>query len=173
MASYSSDSDILSDQDSVFTEEDVSENNYFDQRPVAYAFEPTVQASQLSGACNNTDDERDSDPDPSAADSIHDRLHNTSWCTCGHCLVMTTQTECICCQEFNSISPKIPQDNSCVTQTNSFQNVVINQEVLDITLLMMCDVRAESLIRPIASRWVDMVLPNIVVIDLHTLLLVK
>ena len=46
MASYSSSKpDILSDVDYILTEEDnMSESNYSDQRPVPYAFEPIVPA---------------------------------------------------------------------------------------------------------------------------------
>jgi len=154
----SSDSDNLSDVD--ISEVDLSDN-YFDQRPVAYAFEPLVLASQLSAVTddsvsNHSSGESEASEQSDTRQDAEDRLHNTAWCKCGHCQVMPTQTESVCCQEMSSITYKLSQNACCITETTSFQNVVVNQEVLDITLLMMSDVRAESLRRPIASRYVNL-----------------
>ena len=69
---------------------------------------------------------------------------------------MPTQRECACCHEIRGISHGLPDNPefSCIAQSGGFRTLVMNIEALDIYLLLDSSERAESLIRPIGSRFV-------------------
>jgi len=88
---------------------------------------------------------------------VVDRTSGTCWCQCGNCVPMPSNAECTCCAEIASIQHRRnSQAHSlalgCITENPSFSTVCLDLEVLDVALLLMHDVRAESLTRPIASR---------------------
>jgi len=124
--------------------------------PQPYAFEPT-------SARVNYDDDADSETTGSddgfqGVDlEAADRTSGTFWCQCGNCVPMPSNAECTCCAEIANIQDRRnSQAHSlalvCISENPSFSTVCLDLEVLDVALLLMHDIRAESLTRPIASR---------------------
>ena len=118
--------------------------------PIGYAFEPVVSAADTASASA-----RDSDQD-SVSSVTETRTDNTRWCHCGYCAVMPSNKECLCCKEIGSIQHRV--GTGCVTENPSFSGVCINQDVLEVSLLLMSDIRADTLTRPIASRYASFLL---------------
>ena len=106
---------------------------------MAYSFEPSVTDSESSSETSSNESE--------------DRLSNTSWydaancrmctreltsslyrCECGHCTIMATNTECVCCRESAPILSKINslEDSTihCITEHPGFSPVCLNTWVL-------------------------------------------
>ena len=151
-----SDSSVFSDLPSGAEENEVASGGYFlssQQTPVTYAFEPLASDDRGDNAPHSdASSESDCDSDTDTA-----RFSSTRWCSCGRCQVMPTRRECLCCQEISAIRHRLP-DNlamNCICDSAGFNTLVANVDALDLCLLLMSDVRAESLIRPIASRYVS------------------
>lgn len=120
---------------------------FFFMELTAYAFEPSkLDLGYTSDSSNSSTDNDSEDEQP-----VAERLLNTDWCQCGQCTTMSSITECICCVEITHLQHKI-QRITCVTENPSFNTVCINQDVLEVALLLMRDIRGESLLRPIDSR---------------------
>ncbi len=127
-------------------------------QPVGYAFEPRVSQDHTATSIQETSAaDVDSDPDYSSVETA-DRTDNTRWCTCGNCSPMPTIGECVCCQEITDISHRLPDPETsqegpcCIIQNPRLATICLDTDILDICLLMMSDVTAETLTRPIASR---------------------
>ena len=76
----------------------------------------------------------------SMRDSCTDDLNETNHiddfvyyyrCQCGHCTVMPTATECVCCHEIDHMDNMLQDFNSviCITSRESFENVCLNVQV--------------------------------------------
>jgi len=123
--------------------------------PQPYAFEPTSASVNYH---DDADSETGSDDGFQGVEmEVVDRTSGTCWCQCGNCVPMPSNAECTCCAEIASIQHRRnSQAHSlalgCITENPSFSTVCLDLEVLDVALLLMHDVRAESLTRPIASR---------------------
>lgn len=146
-----------------------SQEEYPTSGPQPYAFEPIIRAnsewSQESEDSQNTDITSDDESDIEGTNNEGrdndepeggQRFTNHSWCSCGNCSVatLTYNTECICCQEIAAISHKLSteeEDLMCITSNVYFGTFCLDVEALDLALLTMADVKAESLIRPISS----------------------
>ena len=67
-----------------------------------------------------------------ACESLTDSM--TCRCSCGHCSIMPTSVECICCREVSAVVAKIDElgDISviCITQHPGFASVCLNVWVL-------------------------------------------
>ena len=133
--------------------------------PVPYGFHPVCDRRDRSpspasasgtGASISDTDSDDSVSGPGEFPLSPDggsRIGNTEWCSCGKCGPMCTTVESLCCQEVAAILHRMPEgEGSCVTDANDFAPVCINRAVLDVGLLSMYHLRANSLIQPIASR---------------------
>lgn len=79
-----------------------------------------------------------------------ERLGNITWCQCGHCTPMPTVTESVCCQEAGL--DHMLRDHSCITMVRSFGMLCLEVDVLEVAMLSLKDVRAETLERPVNSR---------------------
>ena len=117
---------------------------------------PTLARVQNLGLTPVTASTADSESESEARDSeATEPEGHRLWCRCGNCIVMPTVRECVCCQEVAAIQYRIPTESeslTCITRNPSFTTVVLDREVLDVTLLLLKDLRAESLKRPINSR---------------------
>ncbi|KAJ8027942.1 P2X purinoceptor 7 [Holothuria leucospilota] len=64
-----------------------------------------------------------------------DRMQGTeTWCTCGHCIVMPSERECLCCHEVSKIDQKRRKGKVqpiCITQKPGFQSVCLDHDVLE------------------------------------------
>ena len=106
----------------------------------------------LSDVSVDLEDADDVDLDP------EQRPGNTTWCDCQNCGTMDTVKESVCCQEVNAIKYKLleqqdkEQDLSCITKSHRFHWICVDSDVLEVAMLSMADIRADSFQRPINSR---------------------
>jgi len=125
--------------------------------PVAYGFQPVCEprSERVETSSPGSSSPLLWDSDSSASLDLEDedvsRLNNVAWCVCGHCIPMTTHIESVCCREITAVQHRIP-DRACLTDHDDFAVVCTNRAVLEVGLMSMCDLRADSLVRPIASR---------------------
>ena len=143
--------------------------------PVPYGYHPVCEAHSpmLSNSSSGTGSENDTESDdegglrlvpvvgasgsaPPVPAASHcpasgSRVGNVDWCRCGSCIAMSTHLESLCCVEIGDIQHRIT-DNECITEEDDFSPVCINMAVLDVGLLSMHDLHANSLIRPVSSR---------------------
>lgn len=114
------------------------------RHPIAYAFEPVRAEGVLAPPTEpdlESDDERD----------ISERTGNSRWCLCRACVPMSSDAESVCCQEMN-LDHLITTHHSCITSNLTFRMLCLEREVLEVSMLLLRDVRAETLERPINSR---------------------
>ena len=71
---------------------------------------------------------------------------NVAWCLCGYCIPMSTHIELVCCREIAGLSG--PADR-CLHDPRLTTTAV---NVGSIGQLSMCDLSADSFVRPIDSR---------------------
>jgi hypothetical protein len=76
---------------------------------------------------------------------------NTDWCNCNNCATMVLNSECVCCIEIAVIGHRIL--NGCITSNPRFYGICLDSEALDVALLSMSFFRANTVIRPIPSRF--------------------
>ena len=127
--------------------------------PLAYGFhpvcEPRSERVETSSPGSSSPLLWDSDSGASLdfEDEDVSRINNVAWCVCGHCIPMTTHIESVCCREITAVQHRIPDlSRACMTDHADFAVVCTNRAVLEVGLMSMCDLRADSLVRPIASR---------------------
>ncbi|KAL1252266.1 hypothetical protein QQF64_020062 [Cirrhinus molitorella] len=75
---------------------------------------------------------------------------NNSWCKCGWCTPIPTVSESICCQEADL--DHALRGHSCITMVRTFNILCREVDVLEVAMLSLKDVRAETLERPVNSR---------------------
>ncbi|XP_038558190.1 P2X purinoceptor 7 [Micropterus salmoides] len=78
-----------------------------------------------------------------------ERVGNATWCQCGCCTAKPTVSESICCQEADL--DHVLRGQSCITMARSFTMLCREVDVLEVVMLSLKDVRAETLQRPINS----------------------
>ena len=78
------------------------------------------------------------------------RVGNVTWCQCGYCTPMPTVPESVCCQEAGL--DHLLRDHSCITMVRTFSILCREVDVLEVAMLSLKDVRAETLERPVNSR---------------------
>lgn len=121
-------------------ERDRPTDHYY--HPVAYAFEPVREEPIVATF------QSDNDEDETWANNDEDRQGSTQWCMCGACVPMDTQLESVCCQELTLNHLRLGQ---CITHNQHFKMLCLEREVLDVSLLLMRDIRADTLERPVNS----------------------
>ncbi|OCU00193.1 hypothetical protein XELAEV_18005967mg [Xenopus laevis] len=65
------------------------------------------------------------------------RLGNDSWCTCGHCIVMPTSEECVCCQEILNVVLEITENSNCITHNQLFHTMCLAKRIADKHYIMI------------------------------------
>lgn len=110
--------------------------------PMAYAFEPIRRANQAVLR-------REEYVEPVLVWGA-ERVGNTTWCRCGCCAAMPTVTESICCEEADL--EHVMRGQTCITGVRTFGLLCREVDVLEVAMLSLKDVRAETLERPINSR---------------------
>ncbi len=116
--------------------------------PMAYAFEP--RNVQNNGGIDSNSAVNVVDVSNFRLDA---RLADLAWCNCGHCIIMPSARECICCHEIEQISMRI-NATGCITTLNRFNTICIDNEALETALLSMAPFRSKKLILPLHSRLV-------------------
>ncbi|XP_068671269.1 P2X purinoceptor 7-like [Montipora capricornis] len=105
-----------------------------------YQFEPEYSSSEENAK------EDSSGPEEQEIDSLEpnceservSRQENASWCVCGRCSIMSSEVECICCQELAFLS-KLVKGLTCITEHESFEAVCLNRDVLWTALVSLHD----------------------------------
>ncbi|CAI6353104.1 unnamed protein product [Macrosiphum euphorbiae] len=64
--------------------------------------------------------------------NYENRSGTRNWCSCEKCVVMTTDQESMCCQEYDKIK-HLAGNYECITQNNLFEKLVLDKDVLTIT----------------------------------------
>eukprot|EP00795_Rhopilema_esculentum_P011107 gene11107-19977_t len=89
-----------------------------------YLYEPLPRERRVSEdkSSSNDDDEEDLNIE---------RISNTDWCDCGHCVSMPKSVECLCCREVALTLQKANEANcGCITQVDGFTPVCLNPDVV-------------------------------------------
>ena len=100
------------------------------------------QFAKKSGRRKLPIEDQDDSPDPEPAPE-NDRLANTDWYICGHCLATPTINECVCCREIGTVE-KRSSCVECITLGPSFSSVVLHREVLERVSASVHDSRARG-----------------------------
>jgi len=111
--------------------DEMSDDFYFvsNQDPEPYRFEPEYTDEELQSF------EADSQ-DAEQTEEVEGRIRTNTdwWCKCGTCQPMPTESECICCNEWERVLPSMASrdDNEdiCVTITEEF-SALIHPAVVD------------------------------------------
>ena len=119
-------------------------------RVQGYLFEPVREIADLP------EEEVAAEPDGSDDDEPEEpqRTEALFWCTCGNCSLMPKEKECRCCKEIQAIQHRI-LGLKCIMLNPRFYNICVDIEALDTALLLMFDITAADLVRPIPSRQVN------------------
>lgn len=64
--------------------------------------------------------------------NYENRSGTRNWCSCEKCVVMTTNQESVCCQEYANIKHLI-RNYTFITQNNLFEKLILDRDVLNIT----------------------------------------
>ena len=119
--------------------------------PAAYALEPLRKDCSGSKVSSSSSSSSSSSDGGMPVDDELDRTASTDWCSCTRCSRMPTVDECKCCREMGDIYHRMV-DLECITKHPKFATICLDVDVLEVGLLSMLDLRAETLIRPISSR---------------------
>jgi len=60
-----------------------------------------------------------------------DRRDASNWCFCEECVVMPTDAESVCCTEVAAVKT-ISEDNMCITDHQTFENIILSTDSLNI-----------------------------------------
>ena len=117
------------------------------RHPIAYAGEPVRAQPIIRAPRLPVDDSREIADLP----DVDGRVGNTDWCRCFSCVPMTTHPESLCCLDDHANMEHLIEGN-CITTNPTFKMLCLERDVLEVSLLSLRDVRAETLERPISSR---------------------
>ena len=82
------------------------------------------------------------------------RRESRSWCLCGHCVVMPSKIECVCCREFDQVNSMSADESvQCITLHPRFAAVCLEREVLHAVLVLMHDMQSSNLEDPVSNRY--------------------
>ena len=70
---------------------------------VGFQYEPENPDNQKNSAEYDDDDSGSDDIEAVAIDKSRLSQDVQDWCSCGHCQVMPTEKECVCCTEIDAI----------------------------------------------------------------------
>lgn len=116
---------------------------------VGYRFEPTVDSSDASET-----DSSESEADVPLDLVQNNRIGNTNWCTCGHCIIMPTDSESTCCKELGKVCEMIERDGLelvCVRDHPDFDLFIMNPGVLRLAAINVSSMWRTNLPSPITD----------------------
>jgi len=96
--------------------------------PQPYNFEPTVNDLEIDiqpQYLNNSFLEID----------VNGRSKVTNinnWCMCEKCCILNNDVECVCCAEFEKVTP-LQSGNKCITESDLFKKIILDEDILNIT----------------------------------------
>ncbi|KAK3587054.1 hypothetical protein CHS0354_008082 [Potamilus streckersoni] len=91
-----------------------------------------INPYQFEAYISNTDESEIADDDDE--EERQDRLTDNSWCNCGHCLVMPTSRECVCCCDVEKVTSVCNgyQGIQYITDHPGFRPVCLDIHVLKV-----------------------------------------
>ena len=115
--------------------------------PMAYAFEPIVK--ELRSIATTGHMEAGLGLCESVSGGVS-RVGNIDWCVCNHCQPMCTSWESRCCLETDL--DHLIEGEACITMSQMFSIFCLENDVLEVAMLSLREVRGEPLKLPINSR---------------------
>ena len=110
---------------------------------VGFSFEPEYSEEEIARmeADRCTEEAESSDETDDGADHAAGRLANVDWCSCDGCRIMSTVEESLCCRENEPTVSKMEsmQHLSCITLSERFGTLCLNQDVLTLALMTIHD----------------------------------
>ncbi|KAM3920883.1 uncharacterized protein RB166_010376 [Leptodactylus fuscus] len=76
--------------------------------------------------------------------SIGRDITNTNWCDCGHCDVMSSLEESICCHEISSLIPQLTDERFCITMHPAFRELCLDQDRLDFLYRFLARIKRKN-----------------------------
>lgn len=120
---------------------DEDDDFLFDPNPRPYLFEPEYTEEELRAM-----EEQEQATSTSQDADVRERAHTNWWCKCGVCEPMPTETESLCCLEWDKVLPSMARETvsepneeepaRCVTSTEDF-SVMIHPTLID--FFFRCD----------------------------------
>ena len=55
-----------------------------------------------------------------------------NWCMCEKCCILNNDVECVCCAEFEKVTP-LRSGNKCITESDLFKKIIFDEDILNIT----------------------------------------
>lgn len=98
----------------------MAQENVFGIKP--YAFEPEYQEEELENLATGNN------PSSPIIPTLDE------WCSCGHCEVMPTVEECVCCKQCDYTIGNMG-DLGCITDHDQFDLLILNPDVLSIAFI--------------------------------------
>lgn len=115
-----------------------------------YQFEPQRSSSgEASNSRTGPSRQGSDDPDPH-------RVLDNSWCRCGHCTVMPTATECVCCAEVPKVVSLCRAEGTpfhCISESRYFAEICLLPHVLSTVTVLLHDVTASAGEEPMSNRF--------------------
>ena len=139
-------SDLSSDTDlgtgSELSYDDDDELTNLNEHLKLYNYEPSCQPRK--DFISNSENDKDSGV---SSDSNQERSSkgNTNWLACGHCRVMETEIESVCCRDTNEAPHNYFEGHKCITKSEGFKMVCLSKPVLDTALSVFNHFRGESI----------------------------
>ena len=110
---------------------------------VGFAFEPEYSKEEIArmDAHRCIGEAESSDATGEDADHAAGRLGNVDWCSCEGCLIMPTVEESLGCRGNEPAVSKMEsmQHSSCITLSECFGTLCLDQDVLTLALMTIHD----------------------------------
>ncbi|CAN2388184.1 hypothetical protein PRIEUP_LOCUS14910 [Pristimantis euphronides] len=71
-------------------------------------------------------------------------ISNTSWCKCGHCCIMSTVEESICCHEIFGLLSQLNDERLCITEHPAFQELCLDRDRLDFLYRFLARIKRKN-----------------------------
>ncbi|XP_069802723.1 uncharacterized protein [Dendropsophus ebraccatus] len=71
-------------------------------------------------------------------------IKSTNWCKCGHCGVMSTLAESICCHEIVGLPSKLDDECLCVTKDPAFLELCLDKDRLDFLYRFLAKIKRKN-----------------------------
>ncbi|KAG9482338.1 hypothetical protein GDO78_011170 [Eleutherodactylus coqui] len=71
-------------------------------------------------------------------------IKNNNWCKCGHCSVMSTLEESICCHEIFGLLSQLNEEHLCITKHPAFDELCLDRDRLDFLYRFLATIKRKN-----------------------------